>query len=44
VTCKLWDRKDMDDPSALKTEDGKRRLSAPVWEPALDIDAALAGD
>ncbi len=43
VTCKLWDRKDMENPSALKTVDGKRRLSAPVWEPALDIDAALVG-
>ena len=43
VTCKLWDRKAMDEPEILKTPDLKRRLSAPVWEPALDIDAALAG-
>ena len=41
VTCKLWDRKNLDDPAALRTPDGKRRLSAPVWEPGLDIDAAL---
>ena len=42
VTCKLWDRKDRDEPGILMTTDGKRRLSAPVWEPDLDIDAALA--
>jgi 2,4-dienoyl-CoA reductase-like NADH-dependent reductase (Old Yellow Enzyme family) len=41
VTCKLWDRKDKDEPGILLTPDGKRRMSAPVWEPGLDIDAAL---
>lgn len=41
VTCKLWDRQNMDEPDILKTPDGKRRLSAPVWEPGLDIDGAL---
>ncbi len=41
VTCKLWDRKNLEDAAALRTPDGKRRLSAPVWEPGLDIDAAL---
>jgi 2,4-dienoyl-CoA reductase-like NADH-dependent reductase (Old Yellow Enzyme family) len=44
VTCKLWDRVNMDEPDILKTADGKRRLSAPVWEPGLDIDKALDGD
>lgn len=29
VTCKLWDRLDLDAPGILKTADGKRRLSAP---------------
>jgi dimethylglycine catabolism A len=29
VTCKLWDRIDLDEPSILKSVDGKRRLSAP---------------
>ena len=43
VTCKLWDRKEMDEPGILKTADGRRRLAAPVWRPGLDIDAALAG-
>jgi dimethylglycine catabolism A len=43
VTCKLWDRINMDEPGILKTADGKRRLSAPVWEPDLDIDSALDG-
>ncbi|MBI05078.1 MAG: NADH oxidase [Pelagibacteraceae bacterium] len=41
VTCKLWDRLNMDEDGILKTPDGKRRLSAPVWEPDLDIDHAL---
>jgi 2,4-dienoyl-CoA reductase-like NADH-dependent reductase (Old Yellow Enzyme family) len=41
VTCKLWDRKNLDEAGALRTPDRKRRLSAPVWEPELDIDAAL---
>jgi 2,4-dienoyl-CoA reductase-like NADH-dependent reductase (Old Yellow Enzyme family) len=44
VTCKLWDRVNMDEPDILKTMDGKRRLSAPVWEQGLDIDKALGGD
>ena len=29
VTCKLWDRLDLDAPGILKSADGKRRLSAP---------------
>jgi len=29
VTCKLWDRLDLDELGILKTPDGKRRLSAP---------------
>jgi 2,4-dienoyl-CoA reductase-like NADH-dependent reductase (Old Yellow Enzyme family) len=44
VTCKLWDRVKMDEPGILKTPDGRRRLSAPVWEPAMDIDKALDGN
>ena len=43
VTCKLWDRVNMDEAGILKTPDGKRRLTAPVWEPDLDIDDALSG-
>ena len=31
VTCKLWDRLDLDEPGILKSVDGKRRLSAPGW-------------
>jgi hypothetical protein len=34
----------MDEPGILKTPDGRRRLSAPVWEPAMDIDKALDGN
>lgn len=31
VTCKLWDRKDLDAPDAVLDADGKRRLTAPLW-------------
>ena len=42
VTCKLWDRINMDEDGILKTPDGNRRLTAPVWERDLDIDDALS--
>ena len=29
VTCKLWDRLNLDEPGILKSSDGKRRLTAP---------------
>lgn len=32
VTCKLWDREDLENAPAT-TPDGKRRLTAPVWNP-----------
>jgi len=32
VTCKLWDREALDEPGVKLTGDGKRRLTAPVWE------------
>ncbi|MBV8661496.1 MAG: hypothetical protein JO107_00205 [Hyphomicrobiales bacterium] len=31
VTCQLWDRLALDEPSARLTPDGKRRLVAPEW-------------
>ena len=31
VTCKLWDRLELDEPGIAKTADGKRRLVAPSW-------------
>ena len=31
VTCKLWDRLDIDDPGISLSSDGKRRLTAPAW-------------
>ncbi|MEE4210748.1 MAG: NADH:flavin oxidoreductase [Parvularcula sp.] len=31
VTCKLWDRTDIDAPDAELSSDGKRRLTAPAW-------------
>ena len=42
VTCKLWDRKRRDEPGVPMTADGKRRLTAPLWEPGLDIERELA--
>ncbi|MGA1725385.1 MAG: hypothetical protein ACO38G_04625, partial [Burkholderiaceae bacterium] len=33
VTCQLWDRRDLNDPSVKRTHDGKRRLIAPDWSP-----------
>lgn len=31
VTCKLWDRVDLDETGIARTADGKRRLTAPPW-------------
>jgi 2,4-dienoyl-CoA reductase-like NADH-dependent reductase (Old Yellow Enzyme family) len=33
VTCKLWDRVGLDGPVVARASDGKRRLTAPAWEP-----------
>jgi dimethylglycine catabolism A len=33
VTCKLWDRVDLDAPGVRRAADGKRRLGAPPWTP-----------
>jgi len=31
VTCKLWDRVDLDEPDAATVDEGRRRLLAPEW-------------
>jgi dimethylglycine catabolism A len=31
VTCKLWDREELDEPGVAMASDGKRRLLAPRW-------------
>jgi len=31
VTCKLWDRKELDEPGVAMASDGRRRLLAPKW-------------
>jgi dimethylglycine catabolism A len=31
VTCKLWDRVELDEPGLQKSQDGRRRLLAPRW-------------
>ena len=33
VTCKLWDRTELDEPDVALDESGKRRLLAPRWRP-----------
>lgn len=33
VTCKLWDRLDLNEPDISLSRDGKRRLVAPDWRP-----------
>ena len=35
VTCKLWDRVDLDEPGIATVDDGRRRLEPPHW-PATD--------
>jgi 2,4-dienoyl-CoA reductase-like NADH-dependent reductase (Old Yellow Enzyme family) len=32
VTCKLWDRADLDEPGIATVDEGRRRLLAPAWE------------
>jgi len=32
VTCKLWDRKQLDEPGTALATDGRRRLLAPSWD------------
>src|SRR5712691_4213512 len=32
VTCKLWDRKELDEPGIAMAGDGRRRLLAPGWK------------
>ena len=32
VTCKLWDRKELDEPGIEMSADGRRRLLPPQWE------------
>jgi dimethylglycine catabolism A len=31
VTCKLWDRVDLDEPGIATIDDGRRRLAPPPW-------------
>jgi dimethylglycine catabolism A len=33
VTCKLWDRVDLDEPDVKLDVQGRRRLVAPAWKP-----------
>jgi 2,4-dienoyl-CoA reductase-like NADH-dependent reductase (Old Yellow Enzyme family) len=32
VTCKLWDRVELDEPEITMSDDGRRRLVPPVWD------------
>jgi 2,4-dienoyl-CoA reductase-like NADH-dependent reductase (Old Yellow Enzyme family) len=40
VTCKLWDRVEVDDPTVMRSSDGKRRLTAPLFD--FDREASMA--
>ena len=33
VTCQLWDREQLEDSHLQRSSDGKRRLTAPTWNP-----------
>ncbi|MGB5814174.1 MAG: NADH:flavin oxidoreductase, partial [Thermoanaerobaculia bacterium] len=33
VTCQLWDRLALDEPELQLSREGKRRLTAPPWDP-----------
>jgi 2,4-dienoyl-CoA reductase-like NADH-dependent reductase (Old Yellow Enzyme family) len=33
VTCQLWDKLQLDEPGVHRTPDGKRRFTAPDWQP-----------
>ena len=32
VTCRLWDRLELDEPGLKRSHDGRRRLEAPLWK------------
>jgi dimethylglycine catabolism A len=36
VTCKLWDRLQLNDPDSSRSNDGRRRLIAPLWKENTD--------
>jgi len=44
VTCKLWDRIGLDDPTVKRTVDGRRRLTAPGWDDGDRIDRVRSPD
>ncbi len=37
VTCKLWDREALDSTAVRRSSDGKRRLTAPDWNPSSPV-------
>jgi len=40
VTCQLWDRLQLDTPGVRRSADGRRRLTAPIWDPEAAATAA----
>lgn len=42
VTCKLWDRKELDELNIAMATDGRRRLLAPPWEDGPTADGELS--
>ncbi len=43
MTCKLWDHVGLDGDDTPRTADGRRRLVAPAWEPAAQVNVAIVG-
>jgi dimethylglycine catabolism A len=43
VTCQLWDRLDLEEPGIRRSSDGRRRLVAPGWSPASELDSGASG-
>jgi dimethylglycine catabolism A len=39
VTCQLWDKLDLDRPGVRLSPDGKRRMVAPDWDSATDVNS-----
>jgi 2,4-dienoyl-CoA reductase-like NADH-dependent reductase (Old Yellow Enzyme family) len=39
VTCQLWDKLALDAPGGRKSADGKRRMVAPDWDHAADVNS-----
>ncbi|HEX8459102.1 MAG TPA: NADH:flavin oxidoreductase [Pyrinomonadaceae bacterium] len=44
VTCKLWDRLQLDEPNVSLSHDGRRRLLPPEWKPEEEGEGRTTGE